>query len=88
MTQIMIEASELRGVTNGWGAARALAMRPEQAQLALESARRIPKARLLAGLSALQRADQRLKGGGEDARAVMEFLVTELTGEEAPAPSR
>ncbi|MBA0086522.1 MAG: DNA polymerase III subunit delta [Acidobacteria bacterium Pan2503] len=88
MYRKMIEASELRGVTNGWGAARTLAMRPEQAQLALESARRISKARLLAGLSALQRADQRLKGGGEDARAVMEFLVTELTGGEAPAPSR
>src|SRR2546429_8852148 len=49
MYRKLIEASELRGVTNGWGAARALAMRPEQAQLALESARKIPKARLLAG---------------------------------------
>src|SRR5438132_13643206 len=70
MYRKLIEASELRGVTNGWGAARALAMRPEQAQLALESARKIPKAHLLAGLAALQRADERLKGGREDAREI------------------
>src|SRR6266480_2637528 len=88
MYRKLIEASELRGVTNGWGAARALAMRPEQAQLALESARKIPKAHLLAGLAALQRADERLKGGREDARAVMEFLIAELTGGEALAARR
>jgi hypothetical protein len=83
MYRKLIEASEVRGVTNGYQAARALAMRPEQAELALQSARKIPKARLLAGLGALQRADDRLKGGREDARAVMEFLVTELTCIEA-----
>ena len=85
MYRKLIEASELRGVTNGWQAARALGMRPEQAELALEGARRISKARLLAGLGALQRADDRLKGGREDARAVMEFLITELTAGEALA---
>jgi len=85
MYRKLIEASELGGVANGWQAARALGMRPEQAVLALESARRIPKARLLAGLSALRRADDRLKSGREDTRAVMEFLVTELTGPEALA---
>ena len=68
-----------------WQAARALGMRPEQAELALQSARKIPKPRLLAGLGALQRADDHLKGGREDARTVMEFLVTELTGKEALA---
>lgn len=87
MYRKLIEASELSGVTNGWQLARALGMRPEQAVLALESARRIPKARLLAGLGALRRADDRLKSGREDARAVMEFLVTELTGREALAAS-
>jgi DNA polymerase-3 subunit delta len=87
MYRKLIEASELGGVTNGWQAARALGMRPEQAVLALESARRIPKARLLAGLGALRRADDRLKSGREDTRAVMEFLVTELTGREALAAS-
>ncbi|MHB8500772.1 MAG: DNA polymerase III subunit delta [Candidatus Acidiferrales bacterium] len=81
MYRKLIEASELKGVTNGWQAARALAMNPEKAELALQAARKIPKAQLLAGLRALQKADDRLKGGAEDERAVMEFLVTELTSE-------
>jgi DNA polymerase-3 subunit delta len=80
MYRKLIEASEVRGVSNGWQAARALGMRPEQAELALQNARKISKPRLLDGLRALQMADDRLKRGGEDARAVMEFLVTELTG--------
>jgi len=83
MYRKLIEASEVKGVTNGWQAARALGMRPEQAELALQNARRISKARLLKGLRALQKADDRLKRGGEDARAVMEFLVTELTNQPA-----
>jgi DNA polymerase-3 subunit delta len=83
MYRKLIEASEVKGVMNGWQAARALGMRPEQAELALQNARKISKPRLLSGLRALQRADDRLKRGGEDARAVMEFLVTELTGAEA-----
>jgi len=83
MFRKLIEASEVKGVSNGWQAARSLGMRPEQAELALQSARKISRPRLLAGLGALQRADDRLKGGREDARAVMEFLVTELTGAEA-----
>jgi DNA polymerase-3 subunit delta len=81
MYRKLIEASEVRGVTHGWQAARALGMRPEQAELALRNARKISKPRLLDGLQALQKADDRLKRGGEDARAVMEFLVTELTSE-------
>lgn len=88
MYRKLIEASEVRGAANGWQAARALGMRPEQAQLALDSARRIPKAQLLGGLQALQRADDRLKRGGEDARAVLEFLVTELTCADAKAATR
>jgi DNA polymerase III delta subunit len=62
-------------------------MRPEQAELALQNARKISKPRLLDGLRALQNADDRLKRGGEDARAVMEFLVTELTGKSETAKS-
>ncbi len=85
MYRKVIEASEVKGVANGWQAARALGMRPEQAELALQSARKIPKSRLLAGLGALRRADDRLKGGREEARTVMEFLVTELTAAEAQA---
>lgn len=83
MYRKLIEASEVKGVTNGWQAARALGMRPEQAELALQSARKISKPRLLAGLNALRRADDRLKGGSEDLRAVLEFLLTELTSGDA-----
>jgi len=79
MYRKLIEASEVRGVTNGWQAARALGIPPERAEFALQCARRISKPRLLAGLCSLQQADDRLKSGGEDARTVMEFLVTELT---------
>src|SRR5216683_3180998 len=85
MYRKLIEASEVKGVTNGWQAARALGMRPEQAELALQSARKISKPRLLAGLHALRNADDRLKGGGAEPRTVMEFLVAQLTGAEAKA---
>jgi len=85
MYRKLIEASEVKGVTNGWRAARALGMRPEQAELALQSARKISKPRLLAGLHALRNADDRLKGSGAEPRTVMEFLVAQLTGEEAKA---
>src|SRR6266436_10333691 len=37
MYRKLIEASEVRGATNGWQAAKALGMRPEQAELALRS---------------------------------------------------
>jgi DNA polymerase III delta subunit len=79
MFRKLIEASELKGVSNGYQAARVLNMNPQQAELALQASRKIPKAQLLAGLRALQRADDRLKGGAQDVRAVMEFLVSELS---------
>jgi DNA polymerase III subunit delta len=75
MYRKLIEASE---ITNSWQAARSLQMRPEQAELAVRNARQISKPRLLASLRALERADDRLKSGEKDARAVMEFLVSEL----------
>jgi DNA polymerase III delta subunit len=77
MYRKIIEASEVRAA-NGWQAARTLSMRPEQAELALQASRKIPKAKLLAGLRSLQYADDRLKRGSEDARAVMEFLLASL----------
>lgn len=79
MYRKLIEASEVRGVTSGWQAARALSMNPQQAELAIQSARKIPKERLLAGLQALREADNRLKGGTKDPHSVMEFLVWELS---------
>ena len=86
MYRKLIEASEVRGATNGWQAARALGMRPEQAELALQCARKISKERLLDGLTALQEADDRLKGAGsKEPRIVMEFLIWRLTGASAAA---
>jgi DNA polymerase III subunit delta len=85
MYRKLIEASEVKGIANGYQAARALGMRPEQAELALQNARKISKPRLLAGLHALRDADDRLKGGGAEPRTVMEFLVTQLTAPEAKA---
>src|SRR6266851_4993282 len=85
MFRKLIEASELKGVTNGWQAARALGMNATQAELALQNARKISKLRLLAGLHALRNADDRLKGSGAEPRTVMEFLVTQLTSGEAQA---
>jgi DNA polymerase III subunit delta len=83
MYRKLVEASELRGVTNGWQAAKALGMRPEQAELALRCARRVSRDRLLDGVRALQEADNRLKGGAKDVRAIMQFLVWRLSGEQA-----
>ena len=83
MYRKLIEASEVRGATNGWQAARALGMRPEQAELAIQNARKISKERLLEGLKALREADNRLKGGTKEPHSVMEFLVWELSGAKA-----
>lgn len=85
MYRKLLEASEVRGVTQPWQAARALGMRSEQADLAIQSARKISKERLLDGLRALQEADNRLKGGVQDVDATMEFLVWRLGGEQLPA---
>jgi DNA polymerase-3 subunit delta len=81
----MIEATEVKGVNNGWQAARALAMNPERAEVALRAARKLGKRRLFAGLRALQEADSRLKGGRDDARTVLEFLIIDLTAPAAAA---
>ena len=79
MYRKLVEATEVRAA-NGWQAARALGMRPEQAELAIQSARKISKERLLEGIKALREADNRLKGGTKDLHSVMEFLVWELSG--------
>jgi DNA polymerase-3 subunit delta len=82
MYRKLVEASEVKGAANGWQAARALQMAPEKAELAVRNAHKISKPRLLAGMRAFQLADNRLKGGSEDPRAVMEFLIAELTAPE------
>jgi DNA polymerase-3 subunit delta len=87
MYRKLVEASEIKGAVNAWQAARALQMAPEKAELAVKNARKISKPQLLAGLQAFQRADNLLKGGTDDTRALMEFLITELTSPGANAAS-
>ena len=79
MYRKIVEASEVRGASNGWQAARALGMRPEQAEIALQCSRKISKQRLMKGLQSLRDADVQLKSG-RDERTVMEFLMWELSG--------
>jgi DNA polymerase-3 subunit delta len=88
MFRKLIEASEVKGAVNGWQAARALQMAPEKAEQAIRNARKISKPRLLAGLRAFQLADSRLKGGAHDPRAVMEFLIAELTAPDSRAAAK
>ncbi len=80
MYRKLIEASELPASAAAWQAARTLGMRAETAEIAVRSARRIEKARLLEGLSRMYEADSLLKSGAGNPAAVMEFLVARLTG--------
>ncbi len=80
MYRKLIEAQELPAHLSGWHAARQLGMRPETAELAVRQSRKIPRPKLLDGLAALYEADNRLKSGAVDSRAVMEFLVARLAG--------
>ncbi len=78
MYRKIIEATEVRAA-NPYAAAGQLKMRPEQAQAALDCARKIPRAKLMRGMRALRDADSALKGGGDE-RYVLEFLAWELGG--------
>ena len=80
MYRKLLEAQELPPHLSGWQAARALSMRADTAELALRQSRKILRAQLLDGLTALYEADSRLKSGAASPRAVMEFLVARLTG--------
>jgi DNA polymerase-3 subunit delta len=79
MLRKLLEAQEASPHMSKWQAAGYFKMRPDTAELALRQARRIPRGQLLRGLAALYEADSRLKSGPPDDRAVMEFLVSELT---------
>ena len=79
MFRKLLEAQELPRGTNSGQAARMLVMRPETAELALAQSRKYPRQKLLEGLAALADADNRLKSGTRDPRAVLEFLVARLT---------
>jgi DNA polymerase III subunit delta len=89
MYRKLVEAGEVHGVSQPWQAAKALSMAPDKAMVAIQSARKISKVRLLAGLKALQRADDLLKGSGSSqGRTVLEFLIAELTAPESRAAAR
>ncbi|MBZ5700533.1 MAG: DNA polymerase III subunit delta [Acidobacteriia bacterium] len=85
MYRKLIEAQEIKGAVNGWQAARQLGMRPEMAEVALQSARRMSREQLLSGLRALQECDDGLKGGVREPRALLDFLIARLTGQSASA---
>jgi DNA polymerase III subunit delta len=84
MYRKLLEAQELPSGTVGWQAASRLKMRSEAAELAVRQSRKFPKTQLTSGLAALYEADSRLKSGGTNQRAVMEFLVTQLA---SPVPA-
>jgi DNA polymerase III subunit delta len=84
MYRKLLEARELSAGVSGWQAAKALGMPPDKAELAIRRARKIPREQLLAGIQALAEADNRLKSGSRNDRAVMEFLVSQLTAGGAP----
>lgn len=83
MFRRILEAQQLPPNSVGWQAARSLGMRPEMAELALRSSRGISRVQLLEGLQALYDADSRLKSGGANPRAVMEFLAVKLSAPQA-----
>ena len=78
MYRKLLEAQELPAGMAGQQAAGRLRMRPDAAGLAVRQSRKFPKEQLTTGLAALYEADSRLKSGGTNQRAVMEFLVTQL----------
>lgn len=78
MFRKLIEVQELPRGATAWEATR-LGMRRDTAELALKAAPRIPREQLTTGLRQLAEADNRLKSGNANPRAVMEFLVASLT---------
>jgi DNA polymerase III delta subunit len=81
MYRKLVQAQETPANSNKYQAAGRLKLRPEAAELALASAHRIPRKRLLNGLSALYEADSQLKSNAKEAekRIILEFLLTRLT---------
>jgi DNA polymerase III subunit delta len=88
MYRKLIEVQELPPGINPYAAAGKLRMRPDTVALAQRQSRALPRERLLRGLSALAAADSRLKSGNRAPRAVLEFLITELTARQQPVASR
>jgi DNA polymerase III subunit delta len=87
MYRKLIEARDLPAGTRGFQAARALGMNPLAAETAVRQAHRMPKKDLLAGLVALAEADSQLKSSNPNPRALMEFLIVQLTSPRAATAS-
>lgn len=79
MYRKLIEARELPATIPGYQVSRRLGMRQDSAAIALRQAHRMSKRDLLAGLTALAEADDALKSGLPNPRAILEFLITRLT---------
>jgi len=87
MFRKLLEAQELPPGMNQYAAAGKLRMRPDAVVLAQRQSRALSRERLLRGISALAEADSRLKSGNRAPRAVLEFLISELTSN-VPAAAR
>jgi DNA polymerase III subunit delta len=86
MFRKLIEAQGLSAHTSPHEAAGRLGMRAATAGMAMQHARKIPRRQLVQGLRILYDADSWLKGGVKDDRAVMEFVLAQLTASQAAAP--
>ena len=83
MYRKLIEAQQLGPHTPSSQAAGRLGMRVASAEMAMRNARKIPRRQLVEGLRALYDADSTLKAGSTDDRAVMEFVLAQLTAPRA-----
>ena len=84
MYRKLIEAQQLSPHTPSYQVAGRLGMRVATAEMAMRNARKIPRRQLVEGLQALYDADSALKAGSTNDRAVMEFVLAQLTASHAP----
>jgi DNA polymerase-3 subunit delta len=83
MYRKLIEAQQLSPHTQSYQAAGRLGMRVATAEIAMRNAKKIPRSQLVEGLRALYDADSALKAGSTNDRAVMEFVLAQLTAPHA-----
>jgi len=88
MFRKLIEAQSLSPQTSPYQAAGRLGMRAASAEVAMRNAKKIPRRQLVQGLQALYDADSQLKGGSKNDRALMEFVVAQLTAPASETVSR
>jgi DNA polymerase-3 subunit delta len=83
MYRKLIEAQQLSPHISKYQAAGELGMRVATAEMALRSARKISRQRLMEGLRVLYDADSTLKAGSKNDRVVLEFVLAQLTASNA-----